>query len=556
MVAVLRSAVSWILLSGLAFASDGWRLTWLELEVRLEPERRHMEIDGLATLELKKDSARRAGLFLNDGGAGLFRFLDGSSPGATVTLVHSPTTRPNRSFLHVEFEEELERGAEIEIEFRYAMTGQQGSQTQVRPNIALASWTEIWTPVPIPAEGERPTAAWAAAPGTTQVEMPVGWSSVTTGQLMERIESDEGVTEIFEDEAHVARSLAAAPYFVTVHELDGREVRVCRLKDDPSAAVQAEALAQALAAMEARFGPFPYSSCHLAEVPGGLATWYAASQQGFIMAQTAAFSYGANLPLFAHEASHGWWGNLVNTTGPGSILCSESLAQYGAVIAIETQEGEAALRNFLGHSRIGYVPNQCAKGYFDIVRRGKDIALAELSGQAEAHTLSDAKGHWMYHMLRHEVGDEVFFATLRGLIGAFAGKRMALDDVRAAFRKAAPDVDLETFFAQWLDRTGAPILDASFEQVGDEVKVVIEQAGTPFALNLEVAVEREAADGSEDGSTDRHLVELRGARHEVTLPAAGVVKAVHLDPDHHFLMWRPEYGERPDVEPVAAGGGE
>lgn len=542
----LRDRVAWLALLTIfggaraTAATDdgsGWKLTWLELDVGLRPDARWMEVAGSANLERLSGSSRAATLVLN-GEQPLFRFVEGGCEGATVRLEHAPWIAPTRSLLHVELDVPASQGQEIEVTFRYESVGTWGSQTLVEPGIALASWVEWWTPTPRARPDEDTTAAMAAAPGLTQIAMPAGWSAVTSGERIERVESDAGVIEVYEDSAAVARSFAAAAYHVTSHRFGGREIGVYRLEVDPAAEVQARSLAQALVAMEDRFGPFPYATCHLAEVPPGLSSWYAASQQGFIMAQSAAFQYGANLPLFAHEASHGWWGNRVNTRGPGGILCSESLAQYGAVIAIETVEGPDALQTFLDFSRAGYVPDQCARGYFEILRSGEDLPLSSLAGQPQAHSLSDAKGHWVYHMLRHVVGDEVFFATLRGLLERFAGQRMGLDDVRAAFQVAAPGRRLADFFAQWLDREGAPVIDASFEQAGESLRLTLRQSGEPFDLDLEVAVET-------DAGVTRHEVALRGSQTTVELSATSPVLGVHLDPDRHFLIWRPEYGPRP-----------
>ena len=47
---------------------------------------------------------------------------------------------------------------------------------------------------------------------------------------------------------------------------------------------QAEVLGLAIEAMETRFGAFPFPSYGIAEVPRKRFGWYAASQQGFILA--------------------------------------------------------------------------------------------------------------------------------------------------------------------------------------------------------------------------------------------------------------------------------
>ena len=306
------------------------------------------------------------------------------------------------------------------------------------------------------------------------------------------------------------------------------------------AVAQAETLAGALAAMEEHFGPYPYPSYAIAEIPESAVSWYASSEQGFIMATSDAFDIeGGNVPLFAHEAAHGWWGNLVNTTGTGALLVSESLAQYGAVTAIEALEGTDARDVFLGFSREGYSPRQCARGYFQIRADGGDKALSRLTDGKYDHNLSDSKGMWVYHMLRLRIGDERFFGTLKDLVVAFAGREMSLDDLRAAFVAAAPEADLEGFFAQWLDRTGAPIVDMDWWATDGGVELHLTQrGGAPFRLPLEVAVETE-------GGETVFTVDLEDRDQTVVLPVDGHPVGIRLDPESKVLMWRPEYGPRP-----------
>ena len=290
--------------------------------------------------------------------------------------------------------------------------------------------------------------------------------------------------------------------------------------------------------MEERLGTFPYSNYGIAEILDGKVSWYAASQQGFILAKSEAFRFGANLPLFAHEAAHAWWGNLLGTEGPGSILCSESLAQYGAVLAIESIEGPQAATEFLMSSRRGYSSEQCARGYFRMAKKGQDMPLSKLDGGGWQHTLSDAKGHWVYHMLRRRIGDEVFFATLRGLIARYAHDDLSLDELRAAFLEAAPrSTRLERFFAQWLDRAGAPSLTAEWEATDDgQVVLTVSQVqeGEPYDLDLEL-------DLLTSEGPQRFALELRQRHARLELSVAGEVTGVLLDPDQRLLIWKSQY---------------
>jgi hypothetical protein len=283
-------------------------------------------------------------------------------------------------------------------------------------------------------------------------------------------------------------------------------------------------------------------------------TWAASSEQGFIMARSSMFDApGGNLPLFAHEAAHGWWGNAVSTTGPGARMGSEALAQYGAVVAIEALEGKGAMRDFLDFSRPGYNPLQCALGYFHIWREGEDNALAVLDQGPSDHNLADSKGMWFYHMVRQRIGDTAFFAALKDLQSDFRAKPMRVSDIRAAFLAATPsDSGLKTFLGQWLDRTGAPVLEMDWwslrRQPADrrqtptgaaQLKLRQVQPGEAYHLDLEIRFTLR------DSTTVLDTLHLRDREQSFELEFPSRVLGVEVDPDQKLLLWRPKYGPRP-----------
>ena len=339
------------------------------------------------------------------------------------------------------------RGDRIRVAFATELKSP-GRQLAVGTRIAFGSWVDAWYPIPEPPEGWSLARA-SRARGTTRFVLPKGWSAVTNGKCRTRTVEDSRVVELWSNEHALSRSFAAAPYRRHVIEEEGLSAGLFLLSEDiPDPAAHVGALSRAIRGMEKRFGPYPFRNFSIAEVPGRIGGFGASSEQGFILVKPRFLRMpGGNLPLFAHEAAHAWWGNTVGAEGPGSLLCTESLAQYGAVIAIEELEGKAAAREFLRFSRPGYISQQCARGYFDVVRRGKDRPLASLrSGTAIGHLLADAKGHWVFHMLRRRVGDERFFGTLRALIARYEGKTLTLAALRSTFVKAAPNAALEQFF--------------------------------------------------------------------------------------------------------------
>lgn len=523
----------------------GWRCEQMDVVVDVLPEQRAVRVDGKMRLSLLIESSHGPSIAVNSDQP-VMRFEEVTTAGHTrVELNASLADTPDppdqlevgTRVAHIRADQPYRRGDQLELRFGLVSTGD-SFQFVVRDEIALASWTQQWLPVVLPEPGEEPGAR-AQTSGRTSFRLPPGWRAVSNGVLVDRDETGPGVTDTWRIDQPVARSFVAGPHQSAWYDVDGRRIGVHLLGEKPVGVnKQLAMLAGALAAQEASLGPYPYPTYAAVEIPDDAVAWYASSEQGFIMAASKAFSFEhGNLPLWAHEMAHGWWGNHVMTDGPGSLLCDESLAQYSAVIAIEALEGQAEAREFLDFSRSGYNQMQCARGYFELASRGEDMALSAMRGEHSwEHNLSDSKGHWVYHMLRQRVGDDVFFTTLRGLIETFANRTMRLDDVRAAFVAAVPDGDLETFFAQWLDRPGALSCDIEWSATAGGVDVLIEQAPDrdPYALTLDIAVETRI--GRVVYPVAVHERETR-----VTLAADGDVLGVLVDPEHRVLMWRPEY---------------
>jgi aminopeptidase N len=514
----------------------GWQYRRLDMEVTIEPAARRMVVHGVAVLEKAGAAATEAVLVLNSREPAMrFERVVVRNVDARVdTLTAAPR---HIARLTVDSAVAVD-SLVVEFTLRWLAPS---SQVMVTDSIALASWVEAWYPLLI-ADGGR-VRRYAAA-GETRFRLPPGWHAVSNGVALPAETDGDVAVQRWSTAVAVHRSFAAAPYRSARARAGDREIGVYLLRaDSASAARQADVLARAIGAMEAVWGPYPYAGYAIAEVPDGVVTWAASSEQGFIMATTRQFGDEGNLPLFAHEAAHAWWGNRVATGGVGGLLVSESLAQYGAVVAIEALEGRDAMNEFLRFSRRGYNRYQSAAGYFEIVRLGGDKALSALTNDRWDHNLSDSKGHWFYHMMRQRLGDARFFGVLREIQREFAGRSLSLPELRAAFVRAGPeDAGLADFMAQWLDRTGAPVLEHRWWATDRGAAVHLEIAQSQAELyDVPLTVEIELMNGHHV----RRTVRLSERSHAFRFDVHASPVAVRIDPDHHLLHWRPEYGPPP-----------
>lgn len=540
----VAACTAWIataLAVALAAQDDGrgWRWAELELEVWIEPDIASVHLIGSGRLVLEAESSLGPMLELN---GKLLEFDGVNATGARVDLGTRLERDRRIATARLRLAEPAQRGDEVPVEFECQSIGQ-SEQFAVSPKAALASWTQAWYPVPF-GGSDASLSRSMAAPGVTRFYLPADWQSVSNGAPESPAEPPpEGfAVEAWRVTQPVARSFACAPFTAVTLDVDGRAVGVHRLRSAREPAdVELGAIAAILRALETRYGTYPYPGYRVAEVPDGVGEFLGSSEQGFIMVRPVAFDApDGNLALFAHELAHGWWGNRVDSAGPGSMLLSEGLAQFSAVVAIEAIEGEEGMTGFLRFSRPGYVTEQCARGFFQMWRDGKDQPLATIEEGGDAHFLADSKGHWVLQMLRREMGDERFFGVLREVVRDFAAAPLTLPELRARLERAAPDADLPRFFADWLDRTGAPILEHDWSADGTTARVRVRQTqpGAPYRLPLEIAVASAAG-------RRVHAVALDGREASFELASDGVPSGVELDPRHQLLIWTEDYGAKP-----------
>ncbi len=559
---IVPGAVLWTLVPCLgraaAFApadpnpdGSGWSMVWLDLDVWVLPEEERMELEGAVQLRLDQhDSSWGPNLLLNidltDSGDPVMAFEEVECPSSKVEIESALRSGSIRQTT-IRFAEPKLRGEEVLVEFAAGSQGM-ASQLVVRDVGALASWTSAWHP--FTNSTSKPRFRFEAgtlhAPGRTRLHLPADWIGIVDGALRERHRSATETVEEWETPKGIARSFAAGPYRAMTKEVDGRQVNVYLLAEDKK--ISAESLvrlvARSMEAQEKCWGPFPFDSYSLVEAPTFFPSqWAAASNQTFIMARSFSFDYEhGNVPLWGHEMAHAWWGNTVGSRGGGSQWVGEALAQVGALIAIEALEGPESLRQFLAYSREEWSPLQCAKGYFALLREGQDQPVAQMS-QGATHSLADSKGVWVHHMLRQRIGSDRYHRVLRGAIQDFTHRQLTMDELRRRFLQVAPEEDLETFFSQWLDRTGAPIVDVDWYAKLDGHGIVLHltqmQDGAPFVFDCDVEIELE------DGGRVIQEVPVAGGKEVFVLETPSRAVGVHLDPEFKLLLWRPEYGPRP-----------
>jgi len=211
------------------------------------------------------------------------RFLSIEGPaGATFDLDDDDPAVRIAHFARVRLAQQARRGDGVELRVEWESDGGSTSQSAVHRRAALASWVTVWHPLAAYDPNEPVSlSAKMSAPGPTTFRLPSGWSSVSNGKLDRRDASEQGTVETWTVDPPVARSFAAGPHRRAIRQAGARTIGVYTLTVPPEKAErQARTMADALRAQEAVFGPYPYPTYGIVEVPEPLGDFYASSEQG------------------------------------------------------------------------------------------------------------------------------------------------------------------------------------------------------------------------------------------------------------------------------------
>jgi aminopeptidase N len=220
---------------------------------------------------------------------------------------------------------------------------------------------------------------------------------------------------------------------------------------------------------------------------------------------------------------HNWWGNGVYVDWQRGNW-SEGLTTFMADYAYKEGEGEAAAREM----RLGWLRD------FAAVPPGRDRPLREFTSRT--HDASQIVGYnkaaFVFFMLRDEISADAFAASLRRFYAAKKFQAASWADLEHAF-SAQSGQDLQPFFAQWLDRAGAPRLhvdDARAEQAGNgwRIRLTLSQGEPAYRLRVPLEVQTERG-------TEEHVARIDRARQDIVIETQARPRTLSVDPGLHVF---------------------
>jgi hypothetical protein len=134
----------------------------------------------------------------------------------------------------------------------------------------------------------------------------------------------------------------------------------------------------------------------------------------------------------AHEAAHQWWGHqVVGADTRGATVLSESLSEYTALMVMKRAVGAQKMRRFLRYNLDAYLMGRA-------VARRPELPLAENENQGYVHY---RKGGLALYLLQDLLGEDAVNGVLRTLVAEHAFKGApypSVDALVAGLRAVTP----------------------------------------------------------------------------------------------------------------------
>jgi aminopeptidase N len=227
--------------------------------------------------------------------------------------------------------------------------------------------------------------------------------------------------------------------------------------------------------------------------------------------------------LLAHEIAHQWFGNSASEGNWHHAWLSEGFATYFTILYMEQQHGRAkAWETVLANRQ--QVIEFSKKDRVPIV----NTAIEDYMQILNANTYQ--KGGWVLHMLRKEVGDEIFWEAIRQYYDKYKFSNALTNDLKDVFELVSGK-SLDTFFQQWVYQAGQPNIEAAWSFKDGQLDLeILQKQPENFVFDLEIEITYA------DGTFERRVVKVESKEQSYKPKLKATPTKVTLDPDAWLLF--------------------
>jgi hypothetical protein len=262
-----------------------------------------------------------------------------------------------------------------------------------------------------------------------------------------------------------------------------------------NAQLVADEAARAIDYFAHRFGPYPYGSLALTQMPGAASQGWPGliylSSYSFLTTEQRSDLHMSRVnetlsnQVVAHETAHQWWGDLVTWSSYHDQWMMEALANYSSLMMLESQDPvrfrlamDKYRDDLLQKNKDGIALMEAGPVTF-----GSRLSCSQFPTGYEA--ISYGRGTWLFHMLRYMMRDserktggrahgtpneqapeEPFIRALRRFRERYQGKVVTTQELFSVFEEELPPSlqyegkkSLDWFYQGWVKGASIPNLE-------------------------------------------------------------------------------------------------
>ncbi len=290
-----------------------------------------------------------------------------------------------------------------------------------------------------------------------RVTVPKGFVAVSNGALVEEAHAGNQSTfhwKMGQPHSIYLISLAAGRFASISEEWEGIPVTYyCERGREEDARRGFQKTVKALEHFSritgAKYPYEKYAQVAVAEYPGGMEHTTCTTQTDALLIDRRA-GIDTDLDfLVAHELAHQWFGDLLTCRDWSHAWLNEGFATYFEILFTEHDKGR---------DEADYELWTNANLYFDEDSRRYRRPIVSSTYKLpwtlfDRHTYE--KGAWVLHMLRAELGEDLWWKSVRHYVAKNRDASVETSDLIAAIAEATGR-NLQGFFDQWIYRAGYP----------------------------------------------------------------------------------------------------
>ncbi len=275
------------------------------------------------------------------------------------------------------------------------------------------------------------------------------------------------------------------------------------------------------------FGMPEVSHVNVVEIPNDTLPAFWAPELAAIMGAHLADKPGVR--LIANTLAHQWWSSEISPHSLSDAWITYGMSRYAELMYVEDEQGRTAMHQALDDVAAGALA-------YDTTPLSSSGRLSPFSPEFQSQSME--KGAMIFHMLRWEMGDKDFLATLRGLLSQYTDQGVRASDLTKV-AEAQSQLNLLPFFSQWVDGTGAPTFTNKYEvyrlgnNKGFRTIGEIDQDLDLFNMPVDLRIETE-------GKTVNQRIDVVGTDTQFVVDTFGRPRRIAIDPQDWVLKTTPD----------------